>query len=72
MSTPYDLDVTTTEDGATVINGDPLSHVRTFTADELEDADFRQVTNTSATIVLPESASRGEALDHLAKTIPSN
>lgn len=46
--------------------------LRTHTAEEIEDADFRQVANPSDTIVLPENSTRGEIIRHLSHQIPRN
>lgn len=39
---------------------------------EVEDADFRQVVNPSATFVLPQNATHGDAIQHFAISIPKN
>ncbi len=63
--TPYDLAVTDT-------TGAESGSLGAFTADEVEDADFRASVNTSATIVFPVAASRADVMEHLSKTIPTN
>jgi hypothetical protein len=51
---------------------DHLPALREHSQEEIEDADFRAVVNPSATIVLPQNATRGETIRHLSNTIPSN
>jgi hypothetical protein len=45
---------------------------RHFTPDEIEDSDFRAVAIPSNTLLLPDNVTRGEAIEHMARTIPTN
>lgn len=45
---------------------------RTFSQEEIDDADFRAVANTTALIVFPEYSSRGKVVEYLTRYLPIN